>query len=54
LNPNTEGAKSSTPRKASVAFLTFELHDNYIKNENNDNSNKKSDPTPEFAHLVGG
>jgi len=51
LKPNTDGAISSAIRKASFAFLTFELHDNYNKNENNDNSNKKGDTELEFVHL---
>jgi len=51
LRPNTEGANSSALREASLAFLTFELHDNYNKNENNDNSNEKDDTILEFVHL---
>lgn len=51
LNPNTDGANSPALRKKSFTFLTFELHDDYNKNENNDNSNKKGDTALEFVHL---
>jgi hypothetical protein len=57
LRPNTDGANSSALRKASFAFLTFELHDNYKNNKNNANSNNKGDTALEFIHLcwwVGG